>query len=232
MERNNLTSSIWIALVLAVSAPAFTYAKVDAHTRTQPQQMKYKDWTDPAMGAVAVNAGRALIEHLRSAQALVDEGSVTQARGALIDSRDFADALERMMPYLVVVEDITDAKDKLLGEDVDVFYDELLPIYASLDQMKVYAPAVSEHARKGVKHAEAKARSGDTKGASATLQDVANELEGTTVYLPIEYVDGQIRAALNALKGQPADVSLAKKAVTNALHSLTAVSVSDVASNP
>ncbi len=63
---------------------------------------EYTGWGDPAMAKIAIDSGRALVAHLSTARALLDNGQVAEARNALIVSREFADTIERTMPYLTV----------------------------------------------------------------------------------------------------------------------------------
>ena len=175
------------------------------------------------MAEIAVNSGRALINHLMSAKALLEGGEVTQARSALIASREFAEAIERMMPYLTVVEEMLDASNRVVLERVDALSDDLLPIYAGIDEMTVYAPQVAVKTRGMLKQAENHARSGDNRQAASVLREAAAEVSEHTVYLPVGYVERQIRVAQNALNQKKPDVSLAKAAVENSLDSLNLV---------
>lgn len=230
--RRALPAALAVALLAHGAAWAgMTQETVKTTATDERTTTQYNGWSDPVVANIAVNAGRALVQRLQETKALLSLNNTEQARSALMTSLDFADALQRMVPYLVVVDDIKAAKDKLLTEDINVFYDDLLPIYANLDSMEVYAPQVASHARSKVKQAENKARNGDKTGAAQTLQEVADEVAETTVYLPVDYVDGQIRAALASLKKETPDTATARAAVDNALQSLTAVTVGAV-TNP
>jgi hypothetical protein len=182
-----------------------------------------RGWGDPAMAEIAVNSGRALVNHLRSAGALLDEGQAAQARSALIASREFADAIERTMPYLLVVEEMRDTGDRVVQENVEALAADFLPIYAGLDELAVYAPEVARKTRGMVKQAEKHAAGGDKKRAAGMLQEAAAVVTEHTVYLPVEYVDRQVRAALYAVNQSKPDLMAAKAAVGRALDSLTTV---------
>lgn len=206
-------------LLTGTGLPAVASARAqDTETVSQ-----YGVWSDPQMANIAINSGQALVKHLRSAEALLDADNVNQARSELLTTTDFADALKRMMPYVAVVDDISNAKDRLTSEDIDIFYDDLLPIYANLDEMAVYAPTVAQKAKTQMKQAEHEVRRHNHQAAAKILQNVADDISATTVYLPVGYVDGQVHAALNALEQATPDKATAKIAVRNALNSLTAV---------
>jgi hypothetical protein len=206
-------------LATSVAAPAGAASHKDAATSLETDIVQYHGWGDPEMADMAVNSGKAVISHLESAQALLDEGKIDQARSALIAGREFADAIQRMMPYLSVVEEMQDAGDRVVQEDIQAFSADLLPIYASLDDLEIYAPDVAKQSRGMVKQAGRR----DKQRAARESQDAATVAAGHTVYLPVDFVDGQLRAALNAVNRSKPDVAEAKAAVGRALDSLTTV---------
>jgi hypothetical protein len=175
------------------------------------------------MAQIAVNSGRALISHLSTARALLDSGQVDQARSALIVSKEFANAIERVMPYLTVVEEMIDASDRLVEEKVDALQTDLLPIYASLDELAVFAPEAAQNTRSMIKQAQNHAQAGDKVRAAEELKEAAAEVAQHTVYLPVRYVEQQVRVARHALDQKQPDVKIAKTAVQNALDSLVVV---------
>jgi len=189
------------------------------------------DWGDPAMAKMAVDSGRALVRHLETARALLETGRIKQARSALIASREFADAIQRTMPYLTVVQDMQDASKKVRQEDVETFSTDLLPIYASLDELQIYAPKVADRTRGMVQNAEKRARAGDKSRAAEVLNEAADDISRHTVYLPVNYVDEQVRGALYAIDEAKPDVADAKAAVNRALDSVTLV-VDEVIGTP
>ena len=189
------------------------------------------DWGDPAMAKMAVDSGRALVRHLETARALLETGRTKQARSALIASREFADAIQRTMPYLTVVQDMQDASKKVRQEDVETFSTDLLPIYASLDELQVYAPKVADRTRGMVQNAEKHARAGDKSRAAEVLNEAADDISRHTVYLPVKYVDEQVHGALYAINEAKPDVADAKVAVNRALDSVTLV-VDEVIGTP
>jgi hypothetical protein len=227
MTTNTQYSLKPITLALAVSFAA-TFVTVSASAAdTQNTEVigvsQYQDWSDPAMAGIAVNSGRALINHLLSASALLDTGSITQARSALLTSREFADSLGRVMPYLLVTQDIMDVNNHIVQGSVDVQSTDFLPIYGSLDDLAIYAPKVAQKARGMVKQAERHVVAGDKKQAARVLKQAADVITEDTVYLPVKYVDQQVHVALLALNQSNPDVSIAKTAVHNALSSVTDV---------
>lgn len=177
-------------------------------------------WASPQLARAAAASGRALVEQLRSARAFLAADSPALAQGALRVASEFAGAWQRTMPFVDVNDAITNASNKLVADDNTAFYDDLLPIYASLDEMDAYAPVVARQARGGVKHAEAQARAGRTGAARASLREVGESLRATTVYLPLNRVASEIRIAQAALAAQPANAQAAAQAIDRALGSI------------
>jgi hypothetical protein len=215
--------TVALAVLLASCSLALPVVAADKTDTETAIVTRYTGWGDPAMAEVAVNSGQALINHLMTTQALLDAGEVVQARSALIASREFAEAIERMMPYLTVVEEMLDVSDRVVQEKVGALSNDLLPIYAGIDEMIVYAPQVAGKTRGLLKQAENHARNGDTRHAASVLREAASEVSEHTVYLPVGYVERQIRVAQNALNQEKPDVSTAKAAVENSLDSLNVV---------
>jgi hypothetical protein len=212
-----------LTAVLATGTVVNTASAASPATRETISISEHSDWGDPAMAKIAVDSGRALVDHLSTARALLATGKTSEARSALVASREFADAIKRTMPYLSVAEDMMDASDKVVQENVTALSADLLPIYASLDELQVYAPQVANRTRGMVQKAEKNAAARDRKGAAQVLKEAADDIAQHTVYLPVDYVDAQVRGALYALDQAKPDVAAAKAAVNRALGSVTTV---------
>lgn len=215
--------SVALAALLAASAITVSADAADTSYKEQTSIGQYRGWGDPATAQIAVNSGRELVEHLRSARALLDEELTVEARSALTASRESVNAIERMMPYLLVVEEMMDASDHVVQEDVEALSTDLLPIYTRLDEMAVYAPEVAHKTRGMVKQAQSHAAAGDKTRAAEVLKQAAADVTEHTVYLPVTYVDQQVQAALSAINQSTPDLPAAKAAVDRALNSLTTV---------
>lgn len=229
MDTNRVTHNplkpiaLGLALVLASSAAFSTARAQDKNITTETSLSQYVGWGDPEMAQIAINSGRALLQDLRSASALLDEGRVSQARAALYTSHEFSAAIERMMPYLVVVRRMKDLSQKVVEEEADVFSADLLPIYASLNDLEIYAPKVAQKTRRMVQQAGRHAAKGNKQRAANVLKEAADIVARQTVYLPVEYVDMQVNAALYAVSQPKPDTAVAKLAVNRAVDSLTTV---------
>jgi len=218
-----------IAVVLSLSTVSTPIYAAD-NLKEDITINEYKGWGNPAMASIVVNAGRALINHLRSADALLTDGDSTQARSALLTSQDFTAAIERMMPYLQVVDEMKDASNKIVEEDIETISVDMLPIYASLDNLQIYAPEVAQKTKTMVKQAEKHSTAGRKKEAVTVLKEAEDIIIKNTVYLPVRYVDQQVRVALSAVYQPKPDIKSARQAVERAMNSITTV-VDEVVEN-
>ena len=223
-QFNRLTRLTALALLPVLAGPAWSAPAAPTDAGAPMTDTRTVDvspgWASPQLARAAAASGRALIEQLRSARAFLASDSPELAQSALRVASEFAGAWQRTMPFVDVNDAIANASNQLVADDDTVFYDDLLPIYASLDEMDAYAPVVARQARGGVKHAEAQARAGRADAARSTLQEVGESLRATTVYLPLNRVADQIHVAQAALAAQPADTTAAVQAVDRALGSI------------
>ena len=186
---------------------------------------QYQGWEDPDMARVAVHGGRALLHHVQVAHAALQEHKTGEARAALGAAEDFAEGLQLMIPYTVVVDHIRNAKSQLLATDSDVIVDDMLPIYSSLDEMSAYAPELAGKAKSKLDLAMQHLHRGEKHKAAKKLDEIAADISSTTVYLPVNYVENQIESALVSLDKDPADTKTANLAIDNALQSLVHATV-------
>ena len=176
------------------------------------------------MEKMAEHTGREVVHHLMAAHEALAKGDSGKARGNLVAAQRLNYSLLQIMPFATVGEEVYNAKGKLALGEADVVYDQLLPIYSELDELAVYAPEPAKRAKAHLKKAESAARSGDNKTAITSLQEVFDEVSATTLYVPVMYVEGQLKAALYALNQPTRDVKTAQMAIENAMESLKSYS--------
>jgi hypothetical protein len=207
------------------SAAAKAAGEQQTQTAERETVSHYEGWEDPDMARVAVHGGRALLRHVEAAQAALDEKKVDEARTALTAADDFAKGLQLMIPYTVVVDSIRNAKHELTTSSTGLVVDDLLPIYANLEEMAEFAPEVAKKAKAKLDEAARHAKAGEKTKAAKKLEEVATDIAATTVYLPVLYVQDQVEAAIKALDKKPADKAAAKSDVDKAMDSLVHATV-------
>jgi len=180
-------------------------------------------WKSSEMARVAEDSGRLLLHRIDAAADMIEAGDYSGAYKELDGAQDTAGAIKEMMPFVVVVDQIKDAKNKLIAEGAEYLRDTLLPVYGQLDEMAIYAPDVAQKAKQQVADAEQKANAGKTKEAATRLDSAIETITATTIYLPVDYVYSQVAAARTALSGPAPDSKAATHAIANAEASLVAV---------
>lgn len=209
-------------------------AKTSEKTLTERSiRTTFHGWKDPVMGHIAVYSGQALIRHLQMAKTTLEEKKLGEAKGALTAAKDFAGGLQKMIPFLVVVDQVKDAKGKVLESADGVVVDDMLPVYKNLDQMEIYAPELAKKARGKLKEAHMQVKAGKKKQAAEKLDEVIDDITATTVYMPVIYVSKEVNQALKALDSKEPNTKAAKADINAALNSLIAASVSiDIMKKP
>ena len=185
----------------------------------------YSGWNDPDMTRIAIHSGRVLLRHLEAAHAALENHKTGEARSALSAAEGFAEGLQLMAPYTVVVDKLRNAKEELLSSSTSIIFDDLLPIYTSLDEMADYAPELANQARMKVDQAAQHAKQGENQQAAKKLEEVAADISSTSIFLPVNYVEQQVEAARISLDRDPADTKTANAAIDNALSSLVHANV-------
>ncbi len=183
----------------------------------------YPGWEDPAMARTAAYSGRALLHHLHSAQQALDLGQLDKGKKLLSAAGNLAAGIRTMMPFSVLVDQIKDAKGRILSTDSTIQTDSFLPIYRNLDVMELYTPELATKSRDKIENAENQAKKGKHKEAVATLDEVAADISTTQVYLPVLTVQQRIDNALAALDSDPSDVIEAQEQIDIALSSLVGI---------
>jgi hypothetical protein len=181
-----------------------------------------RGWANPRLAKAEAESGQALLSHLRSAKAWLVAGSPAGARDALITAGEFTNALERTMPFVAVADDVTTVRNKLIAGEDELTYDDLLPIYASINDTQLYTPQLArqEHGKVKAAEAETQARRGKSREAARTLREPSDQVTHSVVYLPLDYVDNQIQVAKADLKRDHYEPAKARVAVHKALNSL------------
>jgi hypothetical protein len=215
-----------LALLLACT-PALADLPGQTQPATTPQAesesvniISSSGWANPTLAKAEAASGQALLSHLQSARAWLVAGSPAGARDALRTAGEFTNALERTMPFVAVADNVTTAQNKLIAGEDELSYDDLLPIYTSIDDTQIYAPELARQVHGKVKAAEAQARHGQSREAARTLREVSDQVTHSAVYLPLDYVDNQIQVAQADLKRDHYEPAKAEAAVDKALNSL------------
>lgn len=175
-----------------------------------------EDWDNPHMAKDAAKSDQLLLERIRSAKDMIDSGKYKAARNDVDAAQDTAGAIRTMLPFVAIVSQIKAAKAELQGGDKEQFHEDLLPVYARLDELSAFAPDLAADTKVNLKRTEFMADIGRTAGAEKAIDQIARRITASNVYIPVVYVYDELAAAHMALSRAKPNIATAKRAVADA----------------
>jgi hypothetical protein len=214
--------SLALALALGTSAAgAGGAAQKASPVRLAQPTVHHLGWAKPSIAAMVERSSAALVDVLdRADQALAGQSPVLAASN-LAYAENIARGIALQTPFVRIKTRLETARGTLqasLGQD---FVDDFAPVYASIDDLMLVAPEMARQVNAEVRQAESNAQAGESKRAIAQVDALIRRIVATRVYLPIEYVEGQIDVARKALVRD--DIKAARAAVEKALGSLVVI---------
>jgi hypothetical protein len=207
--------------LLLDAAPAWA---VHENAPKESPYMKYPGWTRPldeATADIAFTAGDALGRHLTQAQKLLrSKDEVAAVRSELLIAAQFVAAIEPVMPYSILDDQLRNLSRQLRSGEAQNPFDQFLPVYASLDALEWYAPEATSHMRERIRQAALTAKSGRPGAAAERVEQVRAEASDIIAHLPVHDIGVKIRLAQQALDRDPPDRSGALAAIKHALADL------------
>lgn len=209
------------AALLLETVPAWAvHENAPAHS----PYMKYPGWTqplDPATAEVAFTAGEAVARRLDKAEQLLRDGSeVAKVRAQLLIAAQFVAAIEPMMPYSILNDQLRNLSRQLRSGEAQNPFDQFLPVYASLGALEWYAPDATRQMREQIRQAAFTAKSGKHQEAAEAVDQVRTRAADTVNHLPVHDITVRVRRAQQALDRDPPARSKAKAAVEHAIADL------------
>lgn len=208
------------AATLAGTLSASALPVLAASTYTETITVQHRE-LNPKTARIAADTGRTLVDDMHQALKDLNVGDTALARAQVKRSLNLADVIETLLPYTSVAEKVTDQQGKVESQTVEEFHDALLPIYADIDEMQVYAPKAAAKARQHLEESDKHMKAGNPQAAKESLRLVAEDITTHTVYLPVGTVRSHLKAAMDTLEKKEPDTAAAKKAVESALGSVT-----------
>lgn len=187
-----------------------------AYATDNSEDADYPGWEHSLMRQIAQDTTKMLVEHLQTAQKQLDEGDTKDAQISLEAAQHLATGIREMMPFTTIVDQVKGVEDDLRTSDAAILVGDLIPLYKSLEQMELYAPALAELSRNKLKAVETSSAHNDKDRAINALEELANTVAKTSVSLPIKAVAKQIDAALKTLP----DAEATKANINKALETL------------
>jgi hypothetical protein len=215
-------------LVSVVAPPALA-----ANQREPAESMPVSGgFVDEHLSPLVSSSAHLLKERTRSARRLIETGDVAAALKEVNAAQDSAGAIRGLMPFVVAVEQLEEAKGTLLAGDLPRFRRDLMRIYARVDEMSLFAPDVAARAKRRLMEAERDVDMWKIVEAGSLLDETRNDISGSAVYIPAVSVYTELAAAQSALSAQVPDIASAENAVRNADELLSLVVTSAPARQP
>ena len=185
-------------------------------------------WDDPHVAHVVEQNGQALVDVLeRADQSLAAPDQETaMAANDLSYADDIAKGIELQMPYVLMKDRLETAKGQLEAGATHEFFQDLAPVYASIDDLTMLSPELAGQVKNSVKQAENLARSGARDDAIKQVDKVVGDVVASRIDMPIRYVRQQLGIARKALDRD--DIGAARKGVEKALGSMIYVVTGDI----
>jgi len=155
------------------------------------------------------SAALKVLRHIAQARGDIHSKNLSGAQAELKQAQKLIEVIKATLPTEKIKDRIWVAKKHLTYEDTDTVMQDLIPIYASVDDIEEFAPMnnVKEHVDKAKKHLQ----NGNKKGANEELKLADDAVVFTEIDLPLGYTEKKISSAQKFLakkEAKKADISL------------------------
>lgn len=199
-----------LAVVLAGLGPVMLQTPVSAAAIQEQVVVRPEKSITPQEEAVISSAGAKVLRHIAQARADIHNKDIEGAKTALGQAEKLLDIIQASLPTTKIKDQIWVAKKHLEYEDTQEVLPDLIPIYASLDELVDIMPV--DAAKKHLDQAKEQLKSGDNGNASKALEATATALQYTEVDLPLDTTRQLVsRAKTDLDKGKAEDAANALK---------------------
>lgn len=198
-----------LAVALCAIGPAVLATSASASAIQEEVTVTPGKTISPLEEAALSSAGVKVLRHIAQARADIRNKDAEAAKAELGQSEKLLDIIQAALPTTNVKDRVWVAKKHLEYEDTREVLPDLIPIYASLDELIDIMPTdiAKEHLDRAKTHLE----SGDKEAAKEALDATAAALQYTEVDLPLSatrQLVAQAKADLNREKPDDADKAL------------------------
>ena len=162
----------------------------------------------PQQERIANLAVKAL-KHIAKARGFIHESNIADAKRELTKSQKLMDIIRASLPTTRIKDHIWVAKKHLSYEDSEEVIPDLVPIYASLDEIQSFVSV--DKTREHLDEAKKALKADDKKKGAASLELAGDSLVYVEIDLPLRYTERKVAKALLLLaegKGKEADQEL------------------------
>ena len=159
----------------------------------------------PQQERIANLAVKAL-KHIAKARGFIHNHNFADARGELAKSQKLTEIIRASLPTTRIKDHIWVAKKHLSYEDSEDVIPDLVPIYASLDEIQSFVSV--DKTREHLDEAKKALKEDDKKKGAQALELAGESLVYVEIDLPLRYTERKVANALHLLtegKGKEAD---------------------------
>jgi hypothetical protein len=202
---------ISLTLALCASGPAMLAPPVLAADIHEQVTVTPDKTVTPQEEAVISSAGVKVLRHITQARAHIRDKDSKGARAELDQARKLLEIIRVALPTSRIKDRISVAKKHLQYASTQEVLPDLIPIYASLDELIQIMP--TEDAKRHLDEARDYLKSGDKDKARKALEATAGALRYTEVDLPLGTTRRLVTQAIRDLEQQkPAEADKALQA--------------------
>jgi hypothetical protein len=172
-----------VALALAGLGPTIVSSPLSAATVQENVTVTPSRSVSPREDAIISAAGVKVLRHIAQARGDIHSKDPESARTELDQAEQLLDIIQAALPTTEVKDRIWVAKKHMEYEDTQDVLPELIPIYASLDDLVDIMPL--DGAKQHLDEAREHLKSGDKEKAKAALEATDAALQYTEVELPL-----------------------------------------------
>ena len=150
-----------------------------------PQQEK--------IAGLAVNA----LKHIAKARGFIHDENIADAKRELADSQKLMEDIRASLPTTRIKDHIWVAKKHLSYEDSEEVIPDLVPIYASLDEIQSFVTV--DETKAHLDEAKKALKKGDKEKGAQALERAGESLVYVEIDLPLSYTERKVAEALHLL---------------------------------
>lgn len=201
MKRRILIAFLSLFLCVGVSQLALGEETINEEVSVSPG----KPLSFPQQERIANLAVKAL-KHIAKARGFIYAHNFSDAKGELTESQKLMDIIRDSLPTTRIKDHIWVAQKHLSYEASEEVIPDLVPIYASLDEIQSFVSV--DKTRAHLDEAKKALKEDDKKKGAQALELAGESLVYVEIDLPLRYTERKVANALHLLaegKGQEAD---------------------------
>lgn len=193
MKKRYFAIPLSFALILGV---CFSQAALGETVNEDVTVSPGKPLSFPQQEVIANLAVRAL-KHIAKARGFIHEKNINDARRELAKAQELTEIIRDVLPTTRIKDHIWVAKKHLSYEDSEEVIPDLVPIYASLDEIQSFVTV--DETKAHLDEAKKALKKGDKEKGAQALERAGESLVYVEIDLPLSYTERKVAEALHLL---------------------------------